>query len=75
MREYYAHFDIDVVARDDLLPANGADLDLDVDDAEGLGANVDLHETGVDRLVELSEARDESDGACGVERIGAGGKQ
>ena len=56
MRNYYAHFDIDVVARDDLLPANGADLDLDVDNAEGLGADVNLHETGIHRLVELAEA-------------------
>ena len=67
------HFDVDVVTRDDGLTAYGADLDFDVDDAERLCADVDLDEAGVDRLVELSEARDESDGACGVERIGAGG--
>ncbi len=56
------HFHVHVVACDDLLPANGADLDLHVDDAERLCANVDLHETRVDGLVEFSEALDQTDG-------------
>lgn len=49
----------------DALPANGADLDFDVDDLQRLCADIDLHETRVDRLVELSESRDEADGTCG----------
>lgn len=57
-----SHFDVDVVARDDLLPTDGDDLDLDVDDAHGLRAGVDLHQAGVDGLVELAEPRDEPDG-------------
>lgn len=28
------HFDVDVIPRDDHLPPNGTDLNLDVDDAE-----------------------------------------
>ena len=52
----YVHFDVDVVAGDDLLAANGADLNLDVDNTERLGADVDLHKSRVDRLVELAEA-------------------
>ena len=59
------HLDVDVVARDDLLAANGADLDLDVDDFERLGADVDLHEARVDGLVELAEAGDEPDSTWG----------
>jgi hypothetical protein len=47
----------------DALPPNRADLDFDVDDLERLGADVDLHETGVDGLVKLPEARDKADGA------------
>ena len=48
-----AHLDVDVVTRDDLLPPNGADLDLNVDDTQRLRANVDLNKTRVDCLVEL----------------------
>jgi hypothetical protein len=40
----------------DSLSANGADLDLDVDDTQGLCADVDLDQTGIDRLVELTES-------------------
>lgn len=58
------HFDVDVISGDDLLSADGADLDLDVDDAQGLGANIDLDESWVDGLIELSEARDETDRTC-----------
>lgn len=49
------HFNVDVVPCDDLLPTNGADLDLHVDDTEGLRADVDLNQTWVDGLVELAE--------------------
>ena len=56
------HLNVDIVARDDLLAANGHDLDLDVDDADILSAGVDLHQTGVDRLVELAKPRDKADG-------------
>lgn len=56
------HFDVDVVARNDLLPADGDNLDLHVDDAHVLRAEVDLHQTGVDRLVKLAEPRDEPNG-------------
>jgi hypothetical protein len=56
------HLDVDIVASDDALPTDGDDLDFDVYDAERLGADVDLGQAGVDRLVELAEARDKSDG-------------
>ena len=59
-----SHFDIDVVAGNDFLPSNGTDLDLDVDNAEGLGADVNLNETGVDGLVELAESRDKANRTC-----------
>ena len=64
------HLDVDIVARDDLLAANGHDLNLDVDDADVLRAGVDLHQTGVHRLVELAEAGDEPDGACRAGQLG-----
>ena len=51
----HLHLDIDVITSDDLLSADCADLDLDVDDAQGLGTDVDLDQAWVDRLVELSE--------------------
>ena len=35
---------------DDSLPPNARNLDLDVDTFECLGADVDLDETGIDRL-------------------------
>ena len=56
LRTSDVHLDVNIVARDDRLTPYGADLDFDVDDAERLCANVDLHEAGVDRLVELAEA-------------------
>ena len=49
------HFDVHVVAGDDLLPANGADLDLDVHNPQRFSADVDLHKTWIDGLVELTE--------------------
>lgn len=56
------HFDVDIVSRDDRLPTNGTNLDLDVDSAQRLCADVDFDETRVDRPVELSKARHETDG-------------
>ena len=38
-------------------------MNLDVNDAEGFGADVDLDETRIYRLVELSESVDKSDRA------------
>ena len=57
---------MDIVPSDDCLATNGTNLDFDVDPTQRLGADVDLDETGVDRLVELSEAGYEADGtyAC-----------
>ena len=50
---------VDVVAGDDSLPANGADLYFDVHNTERLGADVDVGKTRVDGLVEVSKAGDE----------------
>ena len=50
-----SHFDIDIITGNDLLPSNGTNLDLDIDNAEGLGADVDLDKTEVHGLVELTE--------------------
>ena len=68
MRRECAHFNVDIVTGDDLLPADRADLDLHIDDAKRLGANVHLNETGVHRLVELAESRDETDRTYRAER-------
>ena len=64
----HVHFDVDVVTGDDLLPADRTYLDLHVDDAKRLGANVHLNETGVHRLVELAKPRDETNGTYRTER-------
>ncbi len=45
------------------LPANGANLDLDVDNAERFSADIDLDEAWIDRLVELTESRNQTHGA------------
>jgi hypothetical protein len=58
------HFNVDVVTRDDHLSANRADLDLDVDDTKRFRADIDQNETGINRLVELSKARDQTNGPC-----------
>lgn len=50
------HFDVDVVASDDGLPTDGNDLDFDVHDAKRFGADVDLDQARIDRLVELAKA-------------------
>ena len=44
------HLDVDIVARDDSLAADGRNLDLDVDNTEALCAYVDLDQARVDRL-------------------------
>jgi hypothetical protein len=48
-------FDVYVVAGDDGLSANGCDLNLDIDDFEGLCADVYLDETGIDGSVKVAE--------------------
>jgi len=48
------------------LPSNRANLDLDIDNAERLGADVNLDQTWVDRLVELPKSRNKTDRACEV---------
>ena len=58
------HFDVDIVARDDRLTTDRADLDLHIDNTERLGADIDLNKTGVHGLVELPEARHETNGPC-----------
>ena len=42
------------------LSANRTDLDLDIDNAEGFSADVDLDKAWIDRLVELAETRDQT---------------
>ena len=46
------------------LTSYGSNLNLDIDDFEGLGADIDLDETGIGSLVEVAEARDETHGTC-----------
>ncbi len=46
------------------LTSYGSDLNLDIDNLEGLCAAVDLDETRIDSLVEVTEAGDETDGTC-----------
>ena len=50
-----SHFNVDVVPGDNLLSTNRADLDLYVDDAKGFRAHVDLDQTWVYGLVELTK--------------------
>jgi hypothetical protein len=50
------HFDVDIVASNDDLPANGDYLDFDVHNMERLSADVDLDQAQVNHLVELAEA-------------------
>ena len=38
------------------LPSNRADLNLNVDNTERFGADIDLNQAGINRFVELSEA-------------------
>ena len=70
----YAHFDVDVVPCDDLLPSNVGDLNLDVHDAKRLSTDVDLNQSRIHGLVELSESLDESDRSLFdvPERVGKG---
>ena len=57
----HPHFNIDIVPGDDLLPSDMSNLNLDVHNAKGLGADVNLYQSWIDRLVELSEPLDKSD--------------
>jgi len=68
------NFDVDVITSDDCLSSDWANLNLDVDDAQRFSADIDLNQTGVDRLVELSKARHKTDRALLdiAERIGEG---
>lgn len=47
----------------DRLPSNGTNLDFDIHDFERFSADVNLNQTGIHRFVELTEARDQADGA------------
>jgi len=47
---------VDVIAGDDSLSANGADLYFDIHNTEGLGAHVDVGKTRVDSFIEVSKA-------------------
>lgn len=58
--EIGAHFDINIITSDDGLPANGADLNFDVDNPQVFCADIDLYETRVDRLVEVAEPCDQT---------------
>ena len=60
-----SHLNVYVVPCDNLLSANWADLDLDIDHPQRLGADIDLHKARINRLVELSEPRNKSDGTWG----------
>src|SRR6267154_6358083 len=62
--EISAHLDVDIITSDDSLPADGTDLNFDVDDAQGFRANIDLYETRVDGLVEVAESCDQTDRPC-----------
>ena len=66
------NFDVNIVPGDDLLSTNGTDLDFNVDDPKTFGTDVDLDQTGVYTLVELTEARNQADGTLVdvAERVG-----
>ena len=57
------HLNVHVVASDDCLTPNWANLNLHVDNLERLCADVDLYKARVDRLVELAETGHKSDRA------------
>ena len=62
----HVHFDVDIIPGNDLLSANGTNLDLHVDDAKRLGTDIDLNKSWVDRLVKLSKSGNKTDGAWGL---------
>ena len=64
MNEKNKHFHVDVIPRDDHLSSNGADLDFDIHDTERLRAHINTRETWINSLVEFSETRNQSNGAC-----------
>lgn len=55
------NLDGDIIASDDRLSRDGSNLDLDIDDSNLFRVGVDLDQSRVDRLVELTESADESD--------------
>jgi len=57
------HIDGDVITGDNVLAANSCDLNLDVYNLERLRADVYFDKSRVDRLVELSEARNKTNRA------------
>ena len=57
------HIDRDVITSNNVLTTNCSDLNLDVYGLERLCADVYFNQAGVDRPVELSEARDKTNGA------------
>ena len=63
LRQHNARVDLDrhVVFRLDHLPRDSSELNLDVDDPDGFGADVDSDQTRVDGPVELTESADETD--------------
>lgn len=62
--DHRVNLDVDIVASDDGLSANGADLDLHIHDAERLCTDVDVGEPRVYRLVEVAKAGNESHRTC-----------
>lgn len=66
--------DVDVILGHDLLSRDGIHSDSNIDDPDGLSADVDVDKSRVDGLVELSEPRDESDVSLSdrSERVGEG---
>ena len=58
-----SHIDRDIITSNNVLATNGCDLDLDVYNLERLGADVHLNKTRIDGPVELSETRNETNGA------------
>lgn len=55
-----AHFDINIVTSDDGLPANGANLNFDIDNTQVFRADINLYETRVDRLVKVAKPCDQT---------------
>ena len=57
--DHQINLHVDIVAGDDSLPANGADLNFHIHNAERRSADVDVGKTRVDGLVEVSKVGDE----------------
>jgi hypothetical protein len=63
--DHRVDLDVDIVAGDDGLASNGADLDLYIHNAEGFRAHVDVGKSRINRLVEMTKAGNESHRSCG----------